>query len=76
MTTQNKVIIALLALIVIIVVVWLVQNYQTTEKKYQACLGQCAWKYPVPPDSNMLTKTLGTKQFIICKAECKEKYGK
>lgn len=66
MTTQNRIIIALLTLIIIIAMVWVVQNYQKTERQYQACLKQC------------LCPSEGYRPVDcrLCESKCNEKYGK
>lgn len=71
MTTQNRIIIVLLTLIVIIAVVWFVQDNQKAEKQYQACLEICEAEAPAG-----LSKYLDPSDYLVCKAECKEKYAK
>ena len=48
------------------------QNRQkTVERKYQACLEKC--KASAPPG---LSKYLEPSEYMVCAAECKEKYAK
>jgi len=74
MTTQNKIIIALLILIIVITIVWFVQDYQKTERQYQACLEKCQQLLLLAfsPGEPITTNPI----YDICIAECKENYAK
>ncbi len=73
MTTSNKIIIALLTLIIIIAVVWIVMDYQKTEKQHQACLDVCQ---TIPCGFACVGLDRDCESCGSCEAECREKYGK